>query len=191
MPSPINVDLRGYLDFFGLKNGGSNPQMPAAVLAPTMDLQRWYMESRAQVYTFSRQNFFVASGGGNFIPIIATTPTDISDGTDVICPQNEIWLLMPGSRIFAGFSADAGSEVELTLVTANQSSDQFEFIPMNPREGYGTSDAAITRSQCRTLSEPFWIQPGWTLTGLDYGHTVAAGGDIDIGGTLKLLRLRI
>lgn len=189
-PAPINSPIRGLLDFFGIKNGGENPRNLINMISPTMDLTRWYQEAQADVFTFSRPAFYVAnSGADGRIPITSTTPTDITNGAQLVVPQNEVWIALPGSRVIASFNAFAGQEIEVGMVMQASATDQFEWWPMNPREGYSTSSAAIIRLQARTLSDPIWIRPGSTITAFCYGATVPAGGSIDIAGTLKLVRL--
>lgn len=188
-PPPINSPLRGYLDFFGIKNGGVNPQTVAPDIAPVMDLQRWYMEGQADVFTFSRPAVIAASASANLVAINATTPVDITTGGQLVVPETETWLLLPGSRAFAGFSAHAGSQIDIAFVARAGATDQFEWLPLNQRDGFVSSSAAIIQAQARTLSYPVWLRPGVTLSVWHYGATVGAGGSIDIAGTLKLVRL--
>lgn len=46
--SGINRQPLGLLSFFGIKNTGRNPDQLANVIAPTLDLSRWYLEQNSQ-----------------------------------------------------------------------------------------------------------------------------------------------
>lgn len=188
-PPPINTPIRGLLDFYGIKNGGNNPRTLGTDIFPTMELARWYMEGSAEVFTFSRPAVIAATGGPNLVAINATTPTDITSGGNLVVPETETWVLLPGSRIFAGMSAHAGTEITIGMVARLGATDQFEWVPWQPLEGFTTSAAALIRAQARTLLEPFFLRPGATVSVWHYGVTVGAGGSVDIAGTLKLLRL--
>lgn len=192
-PPPINSPLRGYLDFFGIKNGGQNPKTAAPDLAPTMDMQRWYLESQSETFTFS-ENAYLAAGTHDpgAVPISATSPTDLTTGGSLFVPDHEIWILLPGTRVYAGMSAHAGSEISgVGLVSVLYAgSTEWEFVPFGPIVGYTTSAATHIRAQAALLDKPYWLPPGSQLNAWHYGATVGAGGDIDIAGTLKIVRLQ-
>lgn len=190
-PPPINSPLRGFLDLFGIKNGGVNPGTVSPDVACTIELQRWYMESQSELFTFSRPAVIAATAGPNVVAITATTPTDITTGGQLVVPETETWVLMPGSRFYAGMSAHAGTQIRIGAVAKAGATDLFEWIPFSGSEveGFVTSSAALIQSQARIVSEPFFLRPGATLSVWHYGATVGAGGSIDIAGTLKLVRL--
>lgn len=189
MPSPINVTLRGYLDFFGLKNGGMNPQMPRGDLAPVMELQRWYLESRVVEYTIAPASL-VANTDANYLAITATTPSNISNGVNLTVPQNEMWLLLPGTRLSAFFDVVANQGIEVTLVTRAPNNATVAFLPMMSRQGNGVSTAGIVRTLNVTLQDVYFVAPGMIISGYQFGASVPTNS-IAFGGCLRLVRLRI
>lgn len=46
--SGINRQPLGLLSFFGVKNTGRNPSALAEIIAPTLDLARWYLSTNSQ-----------------------------------------------------------------------------------------------------------------------------------------------
>lgn len=47
-PPPIQIFPSGLLGFFGIKNGGRNPQELAQLLSPTVELLPWYLATRRE-----------------------------------------------------------------------------------------------------------------------------------------------
>lgn len=190
-PPAINAPLRGFLDLFGIKNGGQNPGTVSPDIACTIELQRWYMEAQAELFTFSRPGVIAATGGPNLIAINATTPTDITTGGQLTVPETETWVLLPGTRFYAGMSAHAGTQIRIGAVSKAGATDLFEWIPFSGSEveGFVTSNAGAIQAQARIVNQPVFLRPGATLSVWHYGVIVGAGGSIDVAGTLKLLRL--
>lgn len=189
MPAPINVELRGYLDFFRLKNGGRNPQITGEVLQPTFDMHRWYMESQAADYNLTYANITAANDDADFIPITATTPTDLADGSQLNIPQHEIWILLPGSSVTATGNTVASQTVRLGLVSVMPPLNQPLNIPL-AQQGWDTFDTTIVFTGSWVLAEPFWLRSGSRLMVRNFGATVG-GSTIFTSGTLRLLRLRV
>lgn len=186
-PPPINVPLRGYLDFFGIKNGGVNPRTVGQDLFPMMDLQRWYMESRV-LQLFSIPAALAVNTAADYFEITSTGPVNISNGVSLVVPAGETWLLLPGTRVGCSFAALANQACEVHLVARDPSSNSSAFLPMRPRDGFGVSSAAVVRAGNRTLAEPYWMGPGTTLSGYQFGTEVGAGS-VSLGLTLRLVRL--
>jgi hypothetical protein len=190
MAAPINVSLRGYLDFFGLKNGGMNPQQPAGFLQPVMELQRWYLESRAIDYNWSR--LFVANANASNLQLTATTPSNLSNGADVIVPQSEIWAVLPGSRIFWLFDVVAAQSCTgLSYITQGPSNIVAETLPMYPSRGSIASNATVRVSGETVVDQVYWLQPGYALRVKHYGIITGAANEISVDGTLRIVRLKI
>lgn len=188
-PPPINALPIGLLDLFGIKSGGKYPQHFVEALAPTFELQQWYLEAQVDTYTFSLQNLFAASASANLIAITATTPALPIVGGQLVVPNNELWIVLPGTRILAGFSANAGQSIDVDLLHRVNATDQFVWWPTRFR-GFNTSDAAIIRNGIAVLDQTVFVPPGAQINGYHYGVLVPAG-DVDIGGTLRLMRLVI
>lgn len=184
----INTALRGYLDLFQLRTGGQNPQVAADFVQPNIDLQRWYLESRATLHVSSPVVFNVTTNAsGFFFPVFAPV-LPIAGGT-VTVPTNEIWVFMPGTRVSVSFSANAGQEAEIDLLASN-AGGQADWFPLLPRSGFSTSLATPIRGHTRTLPEPYFVRPGAAIQGYQYGITCPAGS-ISIDAMLRLVRLRI
>lgn len=188
MPSPINVELRGYLDFFGLKNGGMNPQMPAAFLQPAMDLQRWYMESRVLELGLQAANH-VATAGAQAVNFTTTFPINLVSGGVLRVPQNEIWVALPGSSLQWTFTATASQFFDAQFVF-QQGQSGGNFPPAAHLVGFTASDAASTSSGSRTLMEPYWLSPG-TLLQYHTMRCIVPAGNVAVRGSLRLVRLRV
>lgn len=177
MPAPINVELRGWLDFFGLKNGGANPQLLGTSIAPTMDMQRWYMESRARLDAFPLANV-VASR--------APTASQIA-----VVPNHEVWILVPGTAVVMQMSANAGTVVSARLFCSGNG-QQPQWLPMDQSSDlYSQSSATNVREYVRTLSSPVWLPPSAIVYIRDDGITIGAGGSVTPSAYLKTVRLRI
>lgn len=189
MPSPINVTLRGYLDFFGLKNGGMNPQQPASFLQPVMELQRWYLESRAIDYTWSFLQS-AANANASVVNLGATSPSNISTGTDVLVPQSEVWVLLPGTRINVLFDALATQLGEGILVAVGPNGIVTQELPFTQLNGQRQGNATVRVSGTVTLAQQYWLQPGYSLRLRHFG-IIAGAGDVLFTGTLRLVRLRV
>lgn len=190
MPAPINVELRGYLDFFGLKNGGMNPQMPAAFLQPAMDLQRWYMEGRVLELTLSAATI-VATGAPTVLNFTSTGPINLVVGGVLQVPQNEVWVVLPGSRLQWTFTNVVGSSFDASYsFRTGAGSAVLDFPPMGDLIGFTTSEAH-TRAGARTMTELYWLNPGCLVQFHHMGALVAAGQTIAIGASLRIVRLRV
>lgn len=186
-PPPINVPLRGFLDFFGIKNGGQNPRTVTPDLFPMMDMQRWYMEGRVRQY-FSIPTALAVATAADYFEITSTGPENISNGVSLVVPAGETWLLLPGTRVGCSFDALANQSCEVHLVARDPSSNSAAFLPMRPRDGFGVSSAGVVRSGNRTLAEPYWMGPGTIISGYQFGTEVGAG-TVALGLTLRLVRL--
>lgn len=185
----INTTLRGFLDLFQLRTAGANPQVMAEFIQPTMDLQRWYLEGRVKEYIWVGPTF-IAPGAAREVPITATTPQNISNGVDVIVPQNEIWVAWPGMFIDATLTSGAGTQTARVGYSFNNvTGTQMVRIPTE-HLGFDTSVIG-ERRESGVLQEPFFVQPGSFLRGYHFGVTASGGGQVDISGTLRLVRLRI
>lgn len=187
MPAPINVELRGYLDFFGLKNGGMNPQMPAAFLQPAMDLQRWYMESRVLELHAAAANR-VANAGAQAVNFTSTAPVDLVVGGTLRVPQNEVWVVLPGSKMQWTFSAVAGQFFDAQF-SFSQGVVQ-NFPPSADLVGFQSSDAASTIAGSRTIQEPYWLSPG-AIVQYFMMRCVVPSLNITPQASLRLVRLRV
>lgn len=187
MSAPINVSLRGYLDFFGLKNGGMNPQQPAGFVQPTMELQRWYLESRAIETQWSLN--LVADYSG-FLQISTQAPIILPPGTNlrVDVPQNETWVLLPGTSTgwrgtVAGMSADVGYTYSGPLTNV--------WIPGMKDSGLHTlTGGGGLEFGDRILQDMVWLPPGSNFRAMVYYARVPSG-TLTLTGTLRLVRLRI
>jgi hypothetical protein len=188
MASPvINLIPQGLLDLFSIRSGGRNPQTLLEHLAPTLDMQRWYQEAKVLEVDFTL-GAVAASAGANNFSITATTPTNISNGADIIVPQSEIWVLMPGTCMRWNFSANAGQSAYYTFALLSPFSTVQMRTPME-LQGFTVSDAAAVRAGNNVLAEPYWIQPGRTLRAFSHGVVVPAG-TINPSGSLRLVRMR-
>ena len=56
MPAGLNAFPPGLLSFFGIKNGGRNPEDLGTILAPTLELRDWYLAQQWQRVQLSSGN---------------------------------------------------------------------------------------------------------------------------------------
>lgn len=186
-PPPINKPLRGFLDFLGIKNGGQNPQAVFPQIQPTMDLQRWYQESAAEVSTTNR--IVLASESTTGWSLLGGTPAlPSADPTELRVPPSEVWLLLPGTSVRATLNNVAGQAIEVDLA-ATQLGNHWVSLLSGPRTGSGGSATFGNVGLSKSAFEPVWVPPGWDIRGWHYGALVAAGGQIDLKVTLRVLRM--
>jgi hypothetical protein len=183
----INLIPQGLLDLFSIRSGGRNPQTLLEQLAPTLNMERWYQEAKVLEVDFALTAVAASAGANNF-SITATSPTNISNGADVIVPQSEVWVLLPGTCMRWNFSANAGQSISYTFAVLSPFSAVQMRTPME-LQGFTVSDAAAVRAGNNVLAEPFWIQPGRTLRAFSHGAVVPAG-TINPSGSLRLVRMR-
>jgi hypothetical protein len=74
---PINRTPLGILDFLGIKNGGQYPQTMPAVLSPTWDMHRWYLEYAA-VQESTPISVDNGDRGAQLIPGTFQVPSDVT-----------------------------------------------------------------------------------------------------------------
>lgn len=183
----INLIPQGLLDLFSIRSGGRNPQTLLEQLAPTLDMQRWYQEARVLEVDFSLAAV-VASAGSNNFSITATLPTNISNGVDIVVPQTEVWVLLPGTCMRWIFSANAGQSAVYGYTILSPFATVQMRTPLEV-QGWASSDAAAVRAGHAVLTEPFWVQPGRTIRAFSHGVVVPAGS-VNVGGSLRLVRMR-
>jgi len=188
MAAPINVGLQGYLDFFGLKNGGRNPQVPAEYLQPTMDLQQWYAESRAIDYFWGSNPIAVNTGVGNITPTVVTPILTVATG--FVVPSTELWILLPGTDLRVTYDDPAQTAHAGYQVIVNSSGAGYA-LPMRD-QGFvlSPSPVGINTVHLAVLEQPQFIHPGAELQPTQWG-TVVGGGTVSFAGTLRLVRLRV
>jgi len=188
LTAPINVALQGYLDFFGLKNGGRNPQVPAEYLQPTMDLEQWYAESRNIDYFWGANPIAVNTGVSNITP--TTVSPVLTVATGFVVPSTELWILLPGSDLRMTYDDPAQSAEGGYQVVVNASGAGYN-LPMR-EQGFALSPSpvGINTVHVMTIDEPQFIHPGSELQPITWG-VVVGGGTVSFGGTLRLVRLRV
>lgn len=105
----------GLLDYFGIKNGGRNPQSLAEVVAPVLDLDRWYKVSDEEYLTGGIAGH-ASAGWVSSSPILMTVPaTEIwhvhQFGWVVAMAENRNLIFSPGSRVPEGGFLTGGMPV--------------------------------------------------------------------------------
>jgi len=188
MAAIINLIPQGLLDLFSIRSGGRNPQQLAEQLLPTLDMQRWYQEAKVLEVDFAVPQL-VASADSGVIDIPVTTPTNLSNGTSVNVPENEVWMVLPGTCVRWQFSIGAGTSGRFGLQTRKAGTVQMRW-PMRA-QGYDASSATIQYDGSMTMDLPYWIQSGGRIQVVSHGVVVAATESITVSGSLRVVRMRV
>lgn len=184
MLSTINRLPRGLLDFLGIRSGGRYPQQLSEQLLPMMDLGSWYKSANVFQLQCVGETAVANTNAGLFTFI---TPTPAFATFTV--PQDEVWIVLPGSWIGWSMTATAGIVYQASLVAFQAPSTII--IPWFPTRmrGFDTSSAAHTRAGMAILTDEVWLQPGYTLEGYRHGATVPAGS-VTVTAGFGIVRLR-
>jgi hypothetical protein len=135
-PATINRTPQGLLGFFGIKNGGENPQRFGTILQPVLDLGEWY---RATNRIYARQSTNVAATGGL---------------TYFTVPQSEAWFINDAS--FVTNLLTAGQ----TLAGAIAYVDPSGLNQVLASEPLPAATVGITYT---ARASRFWLMPGESL----------------------------
>ena len=186
--SKLNRAPDGLLSFFDIKSMGQYPDELGKLVQPTIDLFRWYADTRSIEVLGS---FGAAFGNlaAAFVECTITTPIDLCglNGTANVLevPQNEQWLILEANAAF-GVGDPAGSNDCCWASGALNGATRFCW-PMS-LQGF-TTGAAVSRTGRRSLDRPFLVLPGHRISLFMFG---AVGGALtnSISGNLRLLRLQ-
>ena len=188
MDAPINIQPPGLLSLLGIKTGGRNPINLETMVSPSIDLLHWYLmansiELRLDATALVAQ---AASGG---IGITATSPVNLSDGTNLTVPQNEWWYVEVFS-VRGDLSGTVGNSADAQPGYIPPSTDVFVMLPTSDG-GVHTVAAAITTSWSRACNEPVWIPPGSVIAFYLHQFVRPAAGSLTLYGHMRLTRLLI
>lgn len=183
---PLNRLPRGLLDFFGIKHGEWGPRTLSSQLVPTFDLLRWYLDTNALEIAADPPALAVNSGSTG-ISITNTSPVNLSNGVDLIVPQNEYWIFLEAS-VQTIFSAAAGQTARTGLRSIS-SAGQLFLWPM-ASGGYDASVAAVQQAGWSYLINPVFVPPGSTIAIQVWGAQVGAA-TIEFDGRFRLVRCLI
>lgn len=189
MPAPINVTLRGYLDWFGLKNGGRNPQVTAEFLQPNVDLTSWYLESREIEYYWQAAPIAADTGAAFIVPTGVTPTLEINGG--FVVPHNEMWILLPGTLLELLYS-DQGQEGYGTYAIQTAAGLRYT-LPMKQQGWTRSPTIGLQFTNHFVLEANQFIAPGSLVRPYTNGLLATAGGGVDVtpNGALRLVRLRV
>lgn len=93
--SGINRQPLGLLSFFGVKNTGRNPSALAEIIAPTLDLARWYLSTNSQSTAINAN--VAAVGFTSFLTVPETETWAV-----LACSVNTQAVLGAGARLRIG-----------------------------------------------------------------------------------------
>jgi hypothetical protein len=147
----VNRQPTGLLGYFGIKNGGKNPQSLSETLLPQLDLLDWYL---------------------NTAPQFATTTGTIAAGANVITvapPAGEAWHVT-----HYGVWADTGvGDTIGALFVVRFNYTNTITIPVTD-----STNAVASTTTVRALRDPQWLMPGeslgfgaWTVVGTSDVYT--------------------
>lgn len=194
MPTPVNRIPPGLLEYFGVKSGEWGPRELGQQLTPTLDLGRWYMDASAlQLQCTVTGSPWAADANATLAPITGTGPVDLTNGTQLIVPPGEAWLVLEAGITWQATASD--NEAQFWWASGTTASG-FQSWPQRPL-GYAqhpapASFAAGFRQSGVVLTQPFWIPPGMTLAVQVGLVAIGAGGSVSISSAwLRLQRFRI
>lgn len=189
MRQSINVQLRGFLDLFRLRNNGANPQVVAEFMQPMINLERWYLESQVVEYSTNLVSTAVNTPGTTRA-ITSTTPTDLVQGAgNLVVPQNELWLLLPGTRVTSTYST-AGTSGEAVLSATGSGGVVSSILPFGPLIGHSAGQAGASIGGWRVLDQPYFVVGGSTIAMIHRGVIIGGAGTAEHVALLRLVRLK-
>lgn len=185
---PLNLQPRGLLDFFGIKNGQWGPRTLSSELVPVLDLWRHYVATNC--IDLDSDNVVLTDSGAWLGSILSN---DWLQGAPAVVPQDEIWYF-DSLTILGALSPGAGSTV--WQLTARSSIPggvlNAPFFPMTPLPQPVVSVASATQSVGFSVSMlyPFWMRPGTSFEFL-YSAQLAATETLAVRAFARVARLRI
>jgi len=185
-PPPINRLPQGLLDFLGIRAGGRNPQTLTEQLLPTLDLLRWYKDSQ-QFLSHLSLSALVANQNAGILPL-----TNLPGLNSGLVPQNEAWILLPGTSVSWTFDVVAGLRARgvLRIQPDPGTGSVLLPLPMLPW-GYDTSDAAVIQDGGMVLSTEQWMPPNSRLVVYSAGALAGAADPVQYQVDVAVVRLRI
>jgi len=186
-PPPINRLPVGLLDFLGIRAGGRNPQNLTEQLLPTLDLLRWYKDAQ-QFLSFVSLAPLVANQNEGILPL-----TGLPGLTNGLVPNNEAWILMPGTGLGWSFDVVAGLRARGQMcIQQNPGAGSGVLIPLPMLPwGYDTSDAAIIQGGGMTLMTEMWMPPNSRLVVYTAGALAGAADPVTYNANVALVKVRI
>lgn len=187
-PPPLNIQPRGLLDFFGIKNGGRFPQQLTPDLIPVVDLLTWYGMTNSIAFESQLVTINASTPGTNH-PITSTGPVDWTTGGNLVVPNDEVWLLLE-CRSRWNLSAHSGSLTDWALTIDTPNAAIFH-LPMTDYVGWKDSVAAFSRAGMRAMFQPHLILPGTIFYLTSFGTTIGAGGNVTAVADFRVCKMKI
>jgi len=160
-PPPINAPVNGLLSFFGLKNGGRNPQHLSEDLVPVIDLLDWYQANGAEA----------AASASTVINAVGFTSLGI------VVPNGEWWFVQHFTVITGTLTA--GQSLSVAPMWTDATPQAVMLGGYSPVLVAG--DAGAVRAD-----RNFWVPPG----GIVGVHTTKLLLTPSVTGYLRFSRLR-
>lgn len=186
MAVPLNKVPQGLLDFFGVKSGEWGPRELGQLLQPVLELGPWYQNGYALevAAVLPAGGAFVANTPAASIALTSTTPVDLVVGGTIPVPQNEVWLVLEAAVFWTFTVPAAGQFADAHWVFRGI------HMPCAHPTGRTTGDAAVVSVGGRTMSRPFWVRPGDTIS-LNQAGLVIPAGTVILGARLRINRFQI
>lgn len=185
-PPPLNIQPRGMLDFFGIKNGGRFPQSLPEFLSPTLDLLHWYVASEIVTYQLNATPLVNADQGFN-VNWISAVPAPNPVPIPIQVPQTEMWLV---SHYSVNWELNAAAErcIASPIMTIPGIGGRMFLGPVNT-VGPTTFPGGTLSVGIAACDGLFFVPPGAFLQA--YVHDVNTAGDVPLRGTLRYTPLLI
>lgn len=162
---PINRQPFGFLDFFGLKSLGKNPEVMNDQVQPIVDMREWYLRTNAEQLRFLQQ---IVAGG-----VAPSSDPHIATGALVV-PAGEWWYVHSATLVL--FSQVGAAWVAPGIMTVRDSAptQYYEALvsaPLTDQSGGPTSGAASYSAHSRPRC---WLPP-LTSIGASYYYLSTSG----------------
>lgn len=187
--APINTLPRGLLDFLGIKNMGANPRYLGNDVNSILDLWKFYRAQQERVVAMSGTSLAVlaGNGAGAHLDWAVTVPNDLTDGTRLTVPSNQIWWI-EDYHARCTVNAVAGDFISLGLI--NEIPNVTVTVLLKQQAvGPTTGLATGTTMQGVQITEGFWAPPGSILRATTFGKALTAA--TTLAGYLRYVPLSI
>jgi len=140
--APLNRQPNGLLEFFGIKNGGENPQQLGQILQPQLDVLPLYENTAAAVVGSVTNN--VAAGAVLFGPAGATSE------------PGDTWHFRTVGLYMNTVAVGAAAYMRLGAYFSGT------FVPFTGTI-YGNQAVGTLPIQHSIFARDIWLPPGWSL----------------------------
>lgn len=177
---PINRIPQGFLDFFGLKSLGRNPEVLLDEVRPSLDMTEWYLRTNAeQMRGFTTHTApFIAFG-------------DPFDGPIFTVPPGEWWFVHAATLVVFGQVGAVWRQPGIMTVRNSQPSQYFEALVSTNMTDAADGTSPVNSHATFSARPRVWLPPntqiGTCFAYIDDG-TMAPGDTLNFNVHLSVTR---